>query len=176
MRKFLVDGLGNDFVLSSCFFRKFYFSCYWNRMYVRVLLAGIKDQTSKVEYLASTYNAGPEIRKVGDCARLISFLESFCAGEKPALTPQPKGTPFQIKVWNQLRGITFGETKSYRDIAVEIGQPDACRAVGNACGKNPILLLIPCHRVITSKNTMGGFSGGFSLKRTLLDIEGVNLV
>jgi methylated-DNA-[protein]-cysteine S-methyltransferase len=165
-----------DFVISSCFYKGFYFSIYWDYLSVRFLLAGIHDQTSRVNELVLGLKDRVSIKQISDCDHLIALLDSFYAGKKVSLKLSPKGTPFQIKVWNKLVAIPFGQTKNYKQIAIEIGNPKACRAVGNACGKNPILLLIPCHRVIASDKTLGGFSASFSLKKTLLDIEGSSLV
>lgn len=165
----------SEFVISSCFYKGFYFSTYWNNSAVKILFADINDQTSRVNALALTLQNEVLIKKINKCDRLVSLLDSFYAGEKIMLTPLPKGTSFQKEVWGKLVAIPFGQTKNYKQIATEIGNPKACRAVGSACGKNPILLLIPCHRVITSDRSLGGFSASFSLKKTLLDIEGVNL-
>lgn len=81
------------------------------------------------------------------------------------------GTPFQESVWNALRAIPYGETRSYLDIAVAVGNPKACRAVGAANGKNPIALIIPCHRVIGSNGSLTGFGGGLDVKDRLLALE-----
>lgn len=78
---------------------------------------------------------------------------------------------FQKTVWNALSEIPYGETKSYQEIARISGKPQAARAVGNACGQNPYLIVIPCHRVIKSDGSLGGFSGGIEHKRKLLDHE-----
>jgi methylated-DNA-[protein]-cysteine S-methyltransferase len=171
-----LDNDAGDFVISSCFYKGFYFSIYWNYFSVRFLFAGIDDQTSRVNELVLGLKDSVSIKKISNCNRLIALLDSFYAGKKVDLKLSPNGTPFQIKVWNKLVAISFGQTKNYKQIAIEIGNPKACRAVGNACGKNPILLLIPCHRVIASDKTLGGFSASFSLKKTLLEIEGANLV
>jgi O6-methylguanine-DNA--protein-cysteine methyltransferase len=170
------DNEIGQFVISSCFYKGFYFSVYWNYSSVRFLLAGIDDQTSRLNDLVLGLKDSVSIKKISDCDKLIALLDSFYAGKQVSLKLIPKGTPFQIKVWNKLVVIPFGQTKNYKQIAIEIGNPKACRAVGNACGKNPILLLIPCHRVIASDKTLGGFSASFSLKKTLLEIEGSNLV
>jgi len=85
------------------------------------------------------------------------------------------GTEFQRKVWSSCRGIPYGQTCSYGWIAGQIGQPGASRAVGNALGKNPIPIIIPCHRVLAADGGIGGFSGGLSVKRRLLDLEGVKV-
>ena len=81
------------------------------------------------------------------------------------------GTDFQLSVWNALRTIPYGETRSYRDIAEQIGNAKACRAVGMANHWNPIAIIIPCHRVIGADGSLTGFGGGLSLKRQLLDLE-----
>jgi methylated-DNA-[protein]-cysteine S-methyltransferase len=82
-----------------------------------------------------------------------------------------RGTAFQIRVWQELTRIPFGATRSYRDMAEIIGQPTACRAVGNANGKNRLPLLIPCHRVLAADGKLGGFTGGIGLKKRLLEHE-----
>ncbi|BBP61437.1 methylated-DNA--[protein]-cysteine S-methyltransferase [Pseudomonas sp. St316] len=82
------------------------------------------------------------------------------------------GTDFQIRVWQALLTIPFGETRSYRDIALQIGQPTAVRAVGAANGRNPISIIAPCHRVIGSSGSLTGFAGGLAAKQFLLGLEG----
>lgn len=81
------------------------------------------------------------------------------------------GTPFQLAVWNALFEIPFGETKTYAEIASKIHNPKAVRAVGSAIGKNPLLIIIPCHRVIGKNGTLTGYRGGFEMKKMLLRIE-----
>ena len=78
------------------------------------------------------------------------------------------GTEFQNLVWKEILKIPYGQTMSYKEIAVRIGQPNSSRAVANACGKNPYPIIIPCHRVICSNGKLGGYSGGISEKRRLL--------
>lgn len=82
-----------------------------------------------------------------------------------------KGTLFQESVWRELQNIPYGETRSYGDIAVKIGRPKAVRAVGQANNKNPILLIIPCHRVIHKNGDISGFACGTTTKKYLLDLE-----
>jgi methylated-DNA-[protein]-cysteine S-methyltransferase len=84
---------------------------------------------------------------------------------------EPRGSEFQKKVWRALREIPFGETRSYLDIASRIGSIKACRAVGAANGKNPLPIVIPCHRVIGKDGTLTGFGGGLETKATLLALE-----
>ena len=86
------------------------------------------------------------------------------------------GTKFQVEVWRELLAIGFGKTKSYRDIAISVGRPKSCRAVGNAVGKNPIPIIIPCHRVISSDGRIGGFSLGLDYKRKLLKVENITII
>jgi len=83
------------------------------------------------------------------------------------------GTPFQKSVWRALQRIPSGETRSYAQIATAIGKPKATRAVANACGANPLPVLIPCHRVIAKDGSIGGYTGGLHIKRALLRAEGV---
>ncbi|WP_434655749.1 methylated-DNA--[protein]-cysteine S-methyltransferase [Pseudomonas sp. R3-56] len=82
------------------------------------------------------------------------------------------GTDFQVRVWQALLTIPFGETRSYRDIAIQIGQPTATRAVGAANGRNPISIIAPCHRVIGTSGSLTGFAGGLAAKQFLLSLEG----
>ena len=84
------------------------------------------------------------------------------------------GTKFQISVWKEIKKIPKGQTKSYKDIALALKKPKSSRAVANACGKNPLLIEIPCHRVIRSDGKLGGYSGkgGINQKRKLLKEEG----
>ena len=83
------------------------------------------------------------------------------------------GTDFQLSVWNALLTIPYGETRSYRDIAEQIGNGKACRAVGMANHRNPIAIIIPCHRVIGADGSLTGFGGGVELKQRLLELERV---
>ena len=83
----------------------------------------------------------------------------------------PAGTPFQRSVWRALLAIPYGETRSYRDIALDVGRPRAVRAVGQANHHNPIPILIPCHRVVGADGTLTGYAGGLALKEELLRLE-----
>ena len=83
----------------------------------------------------------------------------------------PAGTPFQQSVWNELRRIPYGRTKSYLDVANAIGKPAAVRAVGAANGANPLPIVVPCHRVIGANGSLTGFGGGIDVKRRLLALE-----
>ena len=87
----------------------------------------------------------------------------------------PRGTDFQRQVWQALQQIPWGTTASYAQIAVAVGRPRACRAVGLANGRNPLPIIIPCHRVIGSSGQLVGYSGGLHIKRCLLALEGYPL-
>ncbi len=89
-----------------------------------------------------------------------------------ALTLDPRGTPFQLRVWQELRRIPWGQTISYGELARRVGSPKASRAVGQANAVNPIPLIIPCHRVIAADGGLGGYSSGLDRKRWLLRHEG----
>ncbi|HIF37097.1 MAG TPA: methylated-DNA--[protein]-cysteine S-methyltransferase [Marine Group III euryarchaeote] len=88
-----------------------------------------------------------------------------------------KGTPFQVKVWNELKKIPRGEVRTYKEIAIKIGKPKAARAVANACALNPNPIIVPCHRVIRSNGELGGYSGpgGIKQKKELLENEGLSI-
>jgi methylated-DNA-[protein]-cysteine S-methyltransferase len=100
-------------------------------------------------------------------------LTEYFAGRRTqfALTLDVSGTPFQRQVWNALLTIPFGETRSYRQIATQIGNPRAVRAVGAANGRNPLSIVAPCHRVVGSNGALTGFAGGLDVKARLLALE-----
>ena len=100
-------------------------------------------------------------------------LTAYCDGTLQTFSVplEPQGTPFQQRVWRALLDIPFGETESYGHLARRIGAPNAARAVGMANGKNPIAIIIPCHRVIGTSGALVGYGGGLPLKRWLLEHE-----
>jgi methylated-DNA-[protein]-cysteine S-methyltransferase len=102
-------------------------------------------------------------------------LKKVLAGKKSKLPPLDwtDKTEFQKSVWRQMLKISTGKTKSYGEIASAIGKPNAVRAVGGACGANPVPVLVPCHRVLAANKKLGGFSGGLDWKRSLLKREGI---
>lgn len=105
-----------------------------------------------------------------------SELGEYFAGERERFNValDLRGTDFQRKVWRELLKIPFGSTEAYADIARRIRNPRAVRAVGSANGKNPLCIIVPCHRVIASNGGIGGYSGGLAVKRYLLELEGVS--
>jgi methylated-DNA-[protein]-cysteine S-methyltransferase len=105
-------------------------------------------------------------------------LGEYFAGERSAfeLAPAGAGTAFQERVWRALLEIPYGETISYGELARRIGRPDAVRAVGMANGRNPISIIVPCHRVIGADGALTGYAGGLERKRFLLDLEANTLL
>lgn len=108
-------------------------------------------------------------------SNVIRQLEEYFAGRRRVfdLPLAPQGTPFQQRVWTALQAIPFGESASYSDIAMAIDNPNAVRAVGLANGRNPIPVVIPCHRVIGKDRSLTGYGGGLPIKRQLLALEGI---
>jgi O-6-methylguanine DNA methyltransferase len=106
-----------------------------------------------------------------------SALNKLLAGQKQVKFPplDLAGTDFQKSVWHEMLKIASGKTKSYGEIAEAIGKPGAVRAVGGACGANPIPVFVPCHRVLAANKKIGGFSSGLHWKRRLLESEGIVL-
>ncbi len=100
-------------------------------------------------------------------------LGAYFAGERTAfdLPLAPRGTAFQRAVWDALRQIPYGDTRSYAQVAREVGRPDLVRAVGGANARNPLAVVVPCHRVIGSDGSLTGYAGGLACKRALLDLE-----
>ena len=109
----------------------------------------------------------------GPVGEAVRQLREYFAGERVGfdLPMAPRGTEFQRSVWRQLLGIPYGETISYGELARRVGNPKASRAVGSANGKNPLPIVIPCHRVIAGDGTLGGFGGGLPTKKILLALE-----
>ena len=107
------------------------------------------------------------------CAPIVKQLNEYFKGERHYfdLDINPHGTTFQKEVWNVLRAIPYGETLTYSDIADQIDKPNAVRAVGAAVGRNPISIIIPCHRVLGKNGRLTGYAGGVSNKAKLLQIE-----
>jgi methylated-DNA-[protein]-cysteine S-methyltransferase len=109
--------------------------------------------------------------------RVERQILEYCDGRRQVfdLPLSPVGTPFQRKVWQALRAIPYGQVCSYADLARQVDCPKGFRAVGMANRSNPLPILIPCHRVIASDGTLGGYLGGLELKRALLEGEGVKI-
>lgn len=121
-------------------------------------------------------NFGPRDDTLPVFAEAAAQLAAYFVGERTSfdLDLAMVGTPFQGRVWSALREIPYGETVSYGDLAEAIGRPGASRAVGLANGKNPIGIIVPCHRVIGANGSMTGYGGGLDRKRWLLALEGAS--
>lgn len=122
--------------------------------------------------------ATPPVRArldAGAFPEAASQLTEYFAGKRRAfdLALEAEGTEFQRRVWQELSRIPYGETISYRELARRVGNPSAVRAVGGANGRNPLPIVIPCHRVIASDGSLAGFGGGLAAKQFLLRLEGV---
>ena len=112
-------------------------------------------------------------------ATTTKALKTMLLGQAPTDLPPldlSSGTEFQIRVWRQLLQIPLGQARSYIELAGRLGKPGASRAVGSACGANPIPVIVPCHRVLTALGRIGGFSGGPGWKQRLLKIEGTQFI
>lgn len=106
-------------------------------------------------------------------SKAFTQLEEYFAGRRRTfdLPLKPEGTPFMKRVWQVLCTVPYGHTASYKDIAEAIGNPKACRAVGKANNRNPIAIVIPCHRIVGSNGALVGYGGGLGLKGRLLGLE-----
>ncbi len=139
------------------------------------------DQKGKLTHLHFPNSSSVSSKKLAvsngfekKAKQIQKILEHYFSGKKISQTPEmalEQGTPFQQKVWQTLRKIPYGETRSYAWVAQQIGKPKAARAVGSACGKNPIPIFIPCHRVLQTSGALGGFSAGLNWKKILLKLE-----
>ncbi|AJY75115.1 methylated-DNA--[protein]-cysteine S-methyltransferase [Paenibacillus beijingensis] len=140
-------------------------------------LCYIGSQNRPFEELAGWTNARfPACTLIRDDEKLKRYaaeLREYLQGARQRFTIpfDVQGTPFQRAVWHALCGIPYGQTRSYSDIAGEIGRPAAVRAVGAAIGANPILITIPCHRVIGKNGALTGYRGGIGMKTKLLQLE-----
>lgn len=145
----------------------------------RLLIAGDENGLRHVSF-AKTHFSAPIIEPQKDwdanekpLNEAVEQLKAYFSGKLQNfdLLLAPEGTEFQQKVWNALRKVPFGTTASYGNIAAEIGNPAASRAVGMANGRNPIAIIVPCHRIIGSTGKLVGYGGGLSHKETLLKFE-----
>lgn len=140
------------------------------------LLMTADDQGTLTALYTSMHRALPEPTGSNDSApfaALCDQLDDYFTGKARAfdVTVNPKGTPFQHKVWDYLLLIPYGQTRTYLDIANHLGDPNSVRAVGAANGANPIAIILPCHRVIAKSGSLQGYAGGLKTKQWLLDHE-----
>lgn len=142
----------------------------------RLTLVGAGDSLAGLYFDDDPHAAEMRAAATRDDRRLHAAavqLDEYFAGARTAfdLPLAPDGSPFQKKVWAALRRIPFGATATYGQIARAIGKPAASRAIGGANHRNPIAIIVPCHRVIGADGSMTGYGGGLSRKRLLLDLE-----
>ncbi|MGL4687487.1 MAG: methylated-DNA--[protein]-cysteine S-methyltransferase [Fusobacteriaceae bacterium] len=145
-------------------------------MYYYKFPLGILELTASETSITSlTYVdiEGKYTKKNNILEKLIYQLDEYFLGKRKEfnLNYEIQGTEFQNKVWNSLKKITYGETCSYKDIAIDIKNENASRAVGNANNKNPLSIIIPCHRVIGANKSLTGYAGGLHIKEWLLNHE-----
>jgi methylated-DNA-[protein]-cysteine S-methyltransferase len=153
--------------------------CYIDTPIGELLLAGEEGALSMIGFPKGSMRRDPEpdwIYNEKPLAEARRQLTEYFAGERKAfdLPLQLSGTEFQVSVLEALQNIPYGETVSYGEIARRIGRPKAMRAVGAANGRNPIPIVVPCHRVIGSSGDMTGFGGGIDTKEALLRLEAEN--
>lgn len=139
-------------------------------------VAGLFIGSSNDQALEAALEKGfSPVEDEGPFKTLFRELDLYFKG-KPVRFSVPadlSGTAFEIKVWKAIASIPWGETRSYKWIAQSAGVPQGARAAGGACGKNPVPIIIPCHRVLQSGAGLGGYTGGIDIKKRLLALEGV---
>ncbi|MBO3444738.1 methylated-DNA--[protein]-cysteine S-methyltransferase [Clostridium sp. CCUG 7971] len=119
---------------------------------------------------------GMEVVETPLILKAANQLKDYLEGKRKSFdfSIEPEGTEFQKKVWKELQNTPYGETLSYKDIAEKIGNPKASRAIGMANNKNPILIIIPCHRIIGKNGKLVGYAAGLDMKKQLLEMEKEN--
>jgi methylated-DNA-[protein]-cysteine S-methyltransferase len=136
-------------------------------------LARDEDGLCEVAFLTHLDQPRETIPRDPLLAEAARQLRAYFAGalRRFDLPLSPRGTAFQRRVWDAVAAIPYGETATYSELAASIGSPRACRAVGAANGRNPLPVIVPCHRVLGSAGQLTGYGGGLELKRALLDLE-----
>ena len=146
-------------------------TCFLETSIGTLAITGNAEGVTSVSFVDSPPTSQPVIEPI--LIRAREQLEEYFAGERTAfdLPLSPRGTDFQRQVWQALASIPYGETRSYGEIAAGLGRPGGARAVGAACGKNPLWILIPCHRAVGKDGTLTGYAGGLPRKDYLLRLE-----
>ena len=137
-------------------------------------LKGLCVGAGKAGFVAGLKTKYRLVEKKEGFVRLFKLLDSYFKGKRVLfdLDIDPEGTEFELKVWRALSRIPYGETRSYGDVAAEIGVKGGARAVGGACAKNPLPIIVPCHRVVGASGLGGYSAGGAGTKEMLLRLEG----
>ncbi|MDR1679821.1 MAG: methylated-DNA--[protein]-cysteine S-methyltransferase [Prevotellaceae bacterium] len=143
---------------------------YYNSPIGLMEIVGEQDFISRVKFAKQITNETPDWETGKRCA---VQLDEYFAGKRQEfnLPLRPQGTDFQLSVWQALQEIPFGKTLSYGEMARKIGNPKACRAVGGANNRNPISIIIPCHRVVGANGSLTGYASGLDRKEFLLNLE-----
>ena len=141
-----------------------------------LILAGDENRLRHLNFISGKHPMPIQRNWQRDTAHFKTVktqLAAYFAGERKTFDVDlfPQGTPFQMKVWSALSEIPYGKVVSYQWLARRIGRPDSVRAVGAANGRNPISIIIPCHRVIGKNGTLTGYGGGLDVKRRLIRLE-----
>jgi methylated-DNA-[protein]-cysteine S-methyltransferase len=143
-----------------------------------LLLAGSSTHLKHIYFETSSFVPPPEWQWVQDLPYPAGEqLSAYFAGKRRAfdLPLDPEGTPFQLEVWAALREIPYGHTLTYAELARRLGSPGAGRAIGLANSRNPLPIVIPCHRVVGAGGSLTGYTGGLAIKKALLELEGALL-
>lgn len=145
--------------------------CFYDTMLGRITISCANGFVTTLKFGEHPNGQYQKIPLADKAAEQIDEYLSGCRREFD-IPLKPRGTEFQLSVWNQLLKIPYGETRSYSQIASAVGNPNALRAVGAANNKNPIAILIPCHRVIGADGSLTGYAYGLDTKKFLLSLEG----
>jgi O-6-methylguanine DNA methyltransferase len=146
-----------------------------------LFLAASQKGLVRLEFESRVQQLNPQTIELKESRETLApYLEElneyFVGGRRQfSIALDLRGTEFQLKCWRALLDIPYGETRSYRDLAEAIGHPHAFRAVGMSNNRNPVAIVVPCHRVIAADGSLCGYGGGLEIKRQLLDLEGAKL-
>ena len=153
------------------------FYCYMKSPVGKLFLAGDQQGLKHINFPVDSHPVQPGadwMEMPAFFTSVVSELKEYFAGKRQhfSVDIKPSGTPFQMDVWQALQTVPYGKTISYGELAKQVGNPKASRAVGAANGANPIPIIIPCHRAIGASGDLTGFGGGLETKKYLLDLEG----
>jgi len=142
----------------------------------RILVARNADGLTRINFQDGTEAISPQAGWREQAAALVNAtaqLEAYFRGElrQFEIPLAPEGTAFQRQVWQAMKAIPYGQTITYAELARQVGRPQAARAVGGASSRNPLPVVVPCHRVVGSDGSLTGYAGGLHLKQALLDLE-----
>lgn len=150
--------------------------CFMDSPIGKLFLAGDQDGLKHINFPKEKRPVNPEpnwMEMPAFFTSVVSELKEYFAGKRQqfSIDTKPEGTAFQLSVWRELQEVPYGKTVSYGELAQQVGNPKASRAVGAANGANPIPIIIPCHRAIGANGDLTGFGGGLETKQFLLELE-----